>query len=85
MLVVKYKYSTKASGTLANDEVYLYNELAEGHYCIVDHDDVLDCQKAYLSPDIDAIVMRTQGRNINIYYNSFQYLLYVCILHRLIL
>ena len=48
-----------------------YNELEEGYYYIVDHDDDNNCQKAYLSPDIDAIVKIVENGN-DIYFKLLQ-------------
>ena len=49
----------------------IYNELEEGYYYIVDHDDDNNCQKAYLSPEIDAIVKKVIN-NKDIYYKLLQ-------------
>ena len=48
-----------------------YNELEEGYYYIVDHDEDNNCQKAYLSPDIDAIVKIVENGN-DIYFKLLQ-------------
>ena len=49
----------------------IYNELEEGYYYIVDHDDDNNCQKAYLSPTIDAIVKKMIN-NKDVYYKLLQ-------------
>ena len=48
-----------------------YNELETGYYYIVAHDNDNNCQKAYLSPDIDAIA-RVVVNNNDIYFKLLQ-------------